>query len=873
MVRLQWSLIGRAEEMQLVDAATSDPELAGIVVSGAAGVGKSRIAREALSHAETGGRSIRWAMGTSSAQGLPLGAFASFADSTAEDSLELVRNVIRSLTPASPAPGPVIGVDDVHLIDDLSAFVLHQIVDRGLAHLVLTVRSGEQIPESVRDVWKGARFARLDLQPLSRDEATTLVSQTLGGPVDADAAARLWRLTRGNVLYLRSIVEQEVADGRLVQHRNTWHWRGEPVVSPGLVELIESRTAGLSASTSDVLDALAVGEPLALSALARITDSAAVEDAETRGLITLEPAETGADVRLAHPLYGEVRRRRAAPTRLRRIRALVASELGAGDDRDDMNIVVRRATLSIESDLDPDPELLLRAAQGAVSLGDLPLADRLAAAAIRAGAGVEVKLLRFGILSWLSRGHDADALLADIPRSAVSAAEWGGILFSRAINRLITLGDPNGARRFIDDARPSAPPEARPFIDGFMTVYWAAMGNATAATESSKSLVLEDLPDVMAAAVAWGVAAAHGDAGRPAIAVKRANDAYALMTRSRDAAHMRYVIADGHIGALLLSGCIGEAHDVAEELRELASEHPGAEPLYSMALRGRAALGAGRLDAAQSLLAQAAEALAAVGESNGWVYRYQLPCAIAMAMSGLGVEAAEVLAGLERHPSRQHVDYELGLARAWLAAAGGATAKGITAAVAAAENARANGQFAAEVVCLQTATQFGDGSNAQRLRELEAIVTGPRVRVAAGFAQAVANHDGAELAQVSEEFERMGDLVAAVDAAAHAATVYRRNGLRGTALRFSSRAEDLAQCGANTPALRQAVERLPFSGREREIVMLIGEGLSNRAIAERLSLSVRTVEGHIYRAMAKTGTDTRDALAALLPRRRRTAYG
>jgi DNA-binding CsgD family transcriptional regulator len=30
---------------------------------------------------------------------------------------------------------------------------------------------------------------------------------------------------------------------------------------------------------------------------------------------------------------------------------------------------------------------------------------------------------------------------------------------------------------------------------------------------------------------------------------------------------------------------------------------------------------------------------------------------------------------------------------------------------------------------------------------------------------------------------------------------------------------------------------------------------------------VRTVEGHIYRAMAKTGTTSREELAALLPRR------
>ena len=874
-VGLLWPLIGRSEEMQIIRAATTDPDMSGIVISGAAGVGKSRVAREALSHAEANGRCVQWAMGTSSAQCLPLGAFASFIHSTAADSLELVRSVIDSLTAGSGASTPLIGVDDVHLIDDLSAFVLHQIVQRNLAHLVLTVRSGESIPESVREVWKSAQFARLDLQPLSRDEATTLVSRTLGGSVDPDATARLWRLTRGNPLYLRNIVEQEISDGRIASQQRIWHWKGEPVVSPGLIELIESRIGGLPKSTGDVLDALAVGEPLRLSALARIANETAVEDAEVRGLVTLEAVENATEVRLAHPLYGEVRRRRAAPTRLRRIRALVAGELAATDDRDDITVVVRRAALSLESDLDPDPGLLLRAAQGAVSLGDLPLADRLAAAAIRAGAGVEAKLLRFGVLSWLSRGHEAEALLADIPQAAVSAVDWGGILFSRAINRLITLGDPEGARRFIDDAMPGAPPEVGPFIDGFMTVYWAALGNAAAALESSKTLVLSDLPDVMSAAVAWGLAAAYGDAGRPAEAVIAANDAYAVMDRSRDATHMRYVIADGHIGALVLSGRIGEALDEAEQLGKLASDHPGPEPLYSMALAGRAALGAGRLDTAQSLLTQAAEALAGVGESNGWVYRYQLPCVIAMAMSGLSGEAAAVFAALDgrRHPSRQHVNYERGLAQAWISAAEGAISNGVATALAAAESARTNGQFAAEVMCLQTAVQFGDGSRAARLRELETIVEGPRVVLAARFATGLVEHHGPELGEVAKEFERIGDLVAAVDAASHAAIVYRRSDLRGSALGFSTYAEELAhQCGgAVTPALTQAVERLPFSGREREIVMLLADGLSNRAIAERLSLSVRTVEGHVYRAMAKTGTETREALAALLPRRRRTA--
>jgi DNA-binding CsgD family transcriptional regulator len=72
----------------------------------------------------------------------------------------------------------------------------------------------------------------------------------------------------------------------------------------------------------------------------------------------------------------------------------------------------------------------------------------------------------------------------------------------------------------------------------------------------------------------------------------------------------------------------------------------------------------------------------------------------------------------------------------------------------------------------------------------------------------------------------------------------------------------------STPALRQASERLPLTDREREIATLIADGLSSRAVAERLTLSVPTVESHIYRAMLKTGTASREELADLLRRRR-----
>jgi len=57
---------------------------------------------------------------------------------------------------------------------------------------------------------------------------------------------------------------------------------------------------------------------------------------------------------------------------------------------------------------------------------------------------------------------------------------------------------------------------------------------------------------------------------------------------------------------------------------------------------------------------------------------------------------------------------------------------------------------------------------------------------------------------------------------------------------------------------------LPLTVREREIANLVAAGLSNRDIAERLTVSVRTVEGHLYRACTKLDCTDRDQLAAVI---------
>jgi non-specific serine/threonine protein kinase len=54
----------------------------------------------------------------------------------------------------------------------------------------------------------------------------------------------------------------------------------------------------------------------------------------------------------------------------------------------------------------------------------------------------------------------------------------------------------------------------------------------------------------------------------------------------------------------------------------------------------------------------------------------------------------------------------------------------------------------------------------------------------------------------------------------------------------------------------------PLTAREDEVASLMAEGLSNRAIAARLVISQRTVDGHVERILAKLGFSARAQVAA-----------
>jgi hypothetical protein len=175
-------LMGRDNELALIRRTLGGVgKRAGVVIVGAPGVGKTRLAREVITRAATAGDRTHWIVGTESARPLPLGAFTPAISHAMSEALPNVRRLIDSFVPQQRQSRVLIGVDDAHLLDGLSAHVVHQLAQSRGVRLVVTVRAGGTEPDAVTALWKDDLLTRLDLEPLSAEVTGALIEKILGG--------------------------------------------------------------------------------------------------------------------------------------------------------------------------------------------------------------------------------------------------------------------------------------------------------------------------------------------------------------------------------------------------------------------------------------------------------------------------------------------------------------------------------------------------------------------------------------------------------------------------------------------------------------------------------------------------------------------
>jgi DNA-binding CsgD family transcriptional regulator len=142
--------------------------------------------------------------------------------------------------------------------------------------------------------------------------------------------------------------------------------------------------------------------------------------------------------------------------------------------------------------------------------------------------------------------------------------------------------------------------------------------------------------------------------------------------------------------------------------------------------------------------------------------------------------------------------------------------------------------------------------------------------VEGGWAAALAVYSAALADGSAELYLRAGESLFAASAFqlasdAYAAALTSLDRSRNRELAAMARA-GIARCNeelghAGNEAQPDTVAPI-LTKRERNIVGLAATGLSDRMIADKLQISVRTVEGHLYRCYLKLGIAGRDELAA-----------
>jgi DNA-binding CsgD family transcriptional regulator len=880
-----WPLVARDEELSAVGAALAGVGPRSLLLRGAIGCGATRLLSHAADEAEAKGQRVLRLQAMPSTRLVDFGVLGAFVPELLEGApgsrAALTATAILALRASA---WTAVAVDDVPSLDDATAAVIHHLVMGGTLSLVATAHDGEALPEPISALRVADLLEVLTLAPLDDDGVASLVEGAVGGRLDGGSTRRLAVASSGNPLMVVELVRAAVQDGTLHHDHGTWRWDQHATNLERLADMVDRQLVGLSEGSREVCALVAMAESLTLAEILALDITAAAAEAEQAGLLVVERPST---VRMAHPVHatavadrievpGDLARRLielrmteddADPRRLlaviRMLRvagvlysaeqlvegAWIALRLGNYDDAQDFArqaVVMER---SVES-LRPLAEALLRAPFGAAEQASLVYREMIGLAATdddRSDAAIG--LHRAAVLEAQRRGRggggidgdtsDADGVGAarERLRALASRLRDGRARSSvriELVRSLAMVGDLRGAVELGESIvlDPGADPRHRLHALEAVSGPEIMLGRAhrldelCALTSRAAETGLRDRAAIAAhAAVRAGAAIGAGD-------LERAAELADHVAQLRDEDRLDPVV-QGLKGAIALEQ--GDARAALRALQDRAARFGDPDDPW-----------ASGLDLVR--LAEASARLGLVADAEQARDRLRALCTT----TGIGVTAAlvamaELWVSLARHPDPGSDE--------------AATADDAACACASTDHAWL-ALVARRLAWLIAPTP----QRAAALRSAAALVEGGWAASVTAHIEGVEAGGGAELMDLARESAQRGrhlDAVVLADSANAALTA--AGSTRAAILAAVFAEQQTALCG-NPRMLhpRASVSSPQLSPREREIAEFAAEGWTNREIASRLHLSVRTVEGHVLKACTKLGVQDRTGLAELL---------
>ncbi|PZE90496.1 LuxR C-terminal-related transcriptional regulator [Curtobacterium sp. MCBD17_008] len=841
--RLSWPVLRRREEDRAV-AVVADHRWS-VALVGAPGLGKTTVA------ARVTDRVVRRApdpaplvvpiTAVAAGSSMPFGAVSDrFGDVLGDDLTEPVP-AEELLRRAARAEGRelVLRVDDADLLDALSArYVAWLVRDHG-ARLVLTCRDFTALAEPLRALWQDDLLERIDLVPLDVDETSSLLERALGAPLEPASVEQVHRATQGNPLYLREVVRAGLASGALEHTALSWYWRGRVTASHSLADMYRTELAALPGDLRDVVEIVALAEPIPVSRLLALVDGSDLDRAVGLGFVRMDSTGTGSPVaRSSHPLVGDVVR---ALVPVARRTALFARANAFRTDRQEgapPAARLRAILWALECGVLPPVDQLLDAARIANGLQEhestIALTSAMLGAVLTPTERVRTHCLR-SLAHGYSSGREAGRVDAEAAWGlATSGADVDDVAVVEACETLANL------RQFHDDDAASAVtlteiavahvgPAAREQLRVLRLSHLGWGGEfAEIRQEIERSGVLHApaiprsfLPIAACAVMALGTGGRLDDAMRLAHAC--------LATATVHLEDSPWTV--GEVVSVLHQVQVWRG-DIAEMVTQVPLIRADPFLKYDFTLElfgiGNRALGERRWSDAVTAFTAACERYEVIDPGGFSAYAWSR-LAMSQAYADMPDAAAESVERARTTPLRaiRILGDQIETTIAW------------------------------------TEALLGNPSGLRRADEIIARGTAAGAWTHVLYAQtlhyamdAMAGRDtAASLARMQDAATRVdGPLAAAITGYADAL----RSGDRAW---IASAQADLAACGMAVTAGRT---KQPLTKREYEVAELAAQGYSNRRIADRLGLSVRTVDAHMSRVFAKWDIRARSELVELV---------
>lgn len=848
----------KALDTALEAARTGGP----IFIIGDVGSGRTTFSLQLMDRIES---NFIWIVGSKALSSVPFSTLSVLATqlpngSTGTSPTELVTGIGRATSERTQW----IFLDQAEYVDQQSAAVLKQFATAGNIRLVVATAAVRSLPSELRSLISSPSFMRIELAPLSYDDANLILSEILGGAVNSSAVTSLLEFSGGHALHLRELALDAQSTGALTKQQDYWTLnRAWTPHGKRTTDLINARLSDQPENVREALELLAVTGPVTLP-VARKLMGQSIYDAIDADLVRL-------DLVSENPITGE---------RTERVR------LGAGLSSQLVfssfdSSTLRRHIKTIEEKLSWE-------------LFDSASRSRFTRHRLEMGLTVPIRELLFDVeQSTSARQFSQVIALTDLldQQRVDSPDQLESLLIARA-DALYELGKPEAALALLQEHLPTGSPEIR-FVAA--KIAYASLGRLAVAEQ-----ILEPRP---------------GDP--PGVA------AYLLLIRSRankvvdiaslrEYASMPELRSEGRAACLAhvlieksYAGLAEEA--MAEYVRissspewktwpaSVRSELVFAFPTIAFALGMNPAqfaqltvgddlkeanadhgnvmvsIGMGYLEsglASQALVAlEQAIGLLSVGD----------PYLVKGFAAAFAAYAASLLG------DRSKASYYLDMSRAQPEVSGQIlrpiAERSLLSVVLDLEGEQAAEEYLHKLLAeaegfgrknlvmrlLLEAWQCGLVADASRLSEAALQVQGPLAATLAGYQAALEDPAELNVGQLVQAHVDGGQLLLAAQLAASAAERARVLGRRTVATHLLGLSVEIAQPleQVNTPALGRArVDEALLTAREFATCVRAASGASNHEISQELFLSPRTVEGHLQRSYAKLGiTDRRQLLA------------